>query len=110
MGGCGSGRPKTRERPLVEDCDVIDINLISKNGWIFYPLLGAIEIKDGKEYLSINYNKYWFGPRLDEIEIIELEKTFPHFGGERYWMRCPGCGKRVRIIYSPPHKTALDPF
>ena len=68
MGGCGSGRPKTRERPLVEDCDSIDIDLISKYGWMFYPLLGEIENKDNKEYLSINYNRYWFGPKLDLIE------------------------------------------
>jgi hypothetical protein len=73
------------------------------------PLFAEIENKDGKEYLSIDYNKYWFGPwfgpRLDLIEHIELEKTFPYFGGSRYWMRCPGCGKRVRKIYSPLHKT-----
>jgi hypothetical protein len=105
MGGSGSGRPKTRERPLVEDCDYLDIGFISKYGWTFYPLFGEIENKDGKEYLSINYNKYWFGPRLDLIEHIELEKTFPYFGGQRYWMQCPGCFKRVRKIYSPPHKT-----
>jgi hypothetical protein len=39
------------------------------------------------------------------IEHIELEKTSCNFGGQRYWMKCPGCGKRVRKLYSPPHKT-----
>ena len=105
MGASGSGRPKKRERDLIEECDSIDIGVISKYGWMFYPILGEIEEKDGKEYLSINYDKYWFGPRLDLIEHIEINKTFPYFGGSRYWMKCPGCGKRVRKLYSPPHKT-----
>jgi hypothetical protein len=105
MGGCGSGRPKTRDRILVEDCHSIDINEIAKYGWVLYPILGEIENVAGKEYLSIYYDKYWLGERLDLIEHIELEKTYPYFGGERYWMKCPGCGKRVRKIYSPPHKT-----
>ena len=34
-------------------------------------------------------------------------KTFPYFGGSRYWMKCTGCFRRVRKIYSPPHKTHL---
>ena len=33
MGGIGSGRPKTRDRPLVEDCDYLDISIISKYGF-----------------------------------------------------------------------------
>ena len=104
MGGCGSGRRKTRDRTLVEDCDSIDICFISEIGCSIYPILGEIENKDGKEYLLIDYNKYWFGPRLDEIENIELEKTFPHFGGERLWLKCPGCGKRKGKVYRPPPK------
>jgi hypothetical protein len=105
MGGPGSGRPKTRERTLVEDCHSIDINEIAKYGWVLYPILGEIENVDGKEYLSIYYDKYLFGKRLDLIEYIEITKTHPYFGGERYWMKCPDCDQRVRKIYSPSSKT-----
>ena len=94
MGGDGSGRPKTRERILVEDCDYLDISFISKHGFWFDPVFTEIETLDGKEYLTIYYNKYLFGPRLDLIEHIELEKTYPYFGGERLWLKCPGCGKK----------------
>jgi hypothetical protein len=105
MGGCGSGRKKTRERELVENCDSLDISVISQYGWSFYPIFGKTEKVDDKEFLLINYNKYWFGKRLDLIEHIEIEKTYPYFGGSRYWMRCPGCEERVQKIYSPPTKT-----
>jgi hypothetical protein len=105
MGGDGSGRRKTRERTLVEDCDYIDITFISKSGGTLYPILAEIIKTDSKEFLAVYYNTYWFGPRLDKIEYIELEKTYPFFGGSRYWMKCPGCDERVRKIYSPPKKT-----
>jgi hypothetical protein len=99
------GRHKTSERTLVEDCDSLDISFISKYGLTIYPVLAEIENVDGKEFLWINYRKYWFRPRLDLTEYIEIEKTFPYFGGQRYWLKCPGCGKRVRKIYRPPLKT-----
>jgi hypothetical protein len=98
------GRSKTRERDLVEDCDSLDIALISKYGFAIYPVIAEILNTDSKEYLAINYNKYWFGPRLDLIEYIEIVETYPFFGGKRLWLKCP-CGRRVRKIYSPPNKT-----
>ena len=105
MGGYGSGRPKTRERTLVEDCDYLDIMLISEIGCSIYPVLGEFESIEGKDFFCIYYNKYWFGPRLDLIEYIEIEKTFPNFGGERLWLKCPGCDRRDRKLYSPPSET-----
>jgi hypothetical protein len=105
MGGCGSGRPKTRERTLVEDCDYLDIGPISKYGWSLYPVFGEIESIEGKDLFCIYYNNYWFGKKLDLIEYIEIETTFPNFGGERYWFKCLGCGKRVKKLYSPPSES-----
>jgi hypothetical protein len=104
MGGCGSGRQKTRQRTLVEDCDYLDIGFLSKKGFWFDPVFTEIETLDGKEYLSIYYNKYLLGPRLNIIKHIEIEKTSPYFGGERLWLKCPGCDKRVRKVYRPPSK------
>jgi hypothetical protein len=52
-----------------------------------------------------NFNCRRAGIIIDVHQHIELEKTYPYFGGQRYWMKCPGCFKRVRKIYSPPHKT-----
>ena len=105
MGGPGSGRPKTRDRTLVEDCDYLDIGPISKNGWSFYPVFGEIESIEGKDVFCIYYKNYWFGKKLDLIEYIEIEKTYPYFGGERYWFKCPDCGENAQKIYSPSSKT-----
>ncbi|WP_201566011.1 hypothetical protein [Psychrobacter sp. CMS30] len=30
---------------------------------------------------------------------IELSKTAPHYGGSRYWFRCPSCSNRVAVLY-----------
>ena len=43
MGGMGSGRKKSRERDLVEDCDSLDIGFISKYGFTIYPVLAELE-------------------------------------------------------------------
>jgi hypothetical protein len=104
MGGYGSGRPKSRERQLVEDCDYLDISIISKYGFWFDPVFTEITTLDGKEYLSIYYNKYLLGPRLNLIKHIEIEKTSPYFGGERLWLKCLGCGEKKRKVYRPPSK------
>ena len=98
MGGIGSGRPKSSKRPLVEECDVLDISRFTRGGWSLNPLFGIIDEKDGKKYLEINYHTYWLGPGDYEREDILLEKTYPYFGGYRYWMICPGCSNRVKKL------------
>ena len=105
MGGLGSGRPKERDRELIENADSLDISFISKYGLTIYPVLAEIEKVDDKEILTINYSKYWFGKRLDLIEYIEIVKTSCNFGGSRSWLKCPDCGRRCRKIYSPPSQT-----
>ena len=107
MGGYGSGRKKTRERELVEDCHSIDINHIAKYGFGLDPCFTEIEKSNGKEFLWIYYNSYLLGPRLNRQVYIEIDKTSPNFGGKRYWMKCPGCGKRVRKVYRPPSKISF---
>jgi hypothetical protein len=104
MGGPGSGRKKIRERSLIEDCDSLDISFISKYGLTIYPVFAEIENIDGKEFLWIHYNTYLFGPRLHKKVYIEIETTYPNFGGKRYWLKCPDCHRRVQKIYRPPMK------
>jgi len=104
MGGYGSGRKKTRERELIENCDYLDISIISKYGCWLLPTYTEIEHMDGKDYLWIHYNKYLYGPRSSLIKYIEIVKTYPAFGGERLWLKCPGCSKRARKVYRPTSK------
>ena len=36
----------------------------------------------------------------DVREVIRLERTPCHYGGERIWCRCPRCGSRRAVLYS----------
>ena len=65
MGGCGSGRPKTRERELIENCQWLDIGFIYKYGLTFYPIYAFIENEDDKEFLFLDYNTNWFRSKLN---------------------------------------------
>jgi len=44
------------------------------------------------------------GSKQDYSYLVGLARTFPHFGGVRYWFVCPlvGCGRRVGVLYLPP--------
>jgi hypothetical protein len=35
------------------------------------------------------------------ISNIHLASTATEFGGRREWFKCPGCGRRARIVYGP---------
>ena len=46
--------------------------------------------------------RYWsndFGESVQVQSIVTLETTHPHFGGVRWWFRCPLSGKRSRVLY-----------
>lgn len=36
------------------------------------------------------------------VQRIELAFTVPHFGGRRWWMRCPVTDSRARTLHLPP--------
>ena len=41
--------------------------------------------------------------RLAEgLEVFRMETTSPNYGGERWWLLCPGCGERRAIAYLRP--------
>lgn len=48
-------------------------------------------------------------------DTIALEATQPHYGGVRWWLRCPVTGRRASKLYLFPgqqqfcHRTGLDP-
>jgi hypothetical protein len=98
MGGLGSGRPKTRERELIENCQFLDIDFISKNGGTFYPIYAYIKNEDDEEFLFLDYSINWFRLKLDFVD-----KTYPYFGGTRRWIIC-NCGKRVKKLYRPSNR------
>ena len=38
------------------------------------------------------------------VQVITLVTTTPHFGGCRWWFRCPARGDRVRVLYLPARR------
>lgn len=36
-----------------------------------------------------------------KVAVVRLTTTKPHFGGRRFWFRCPGCRGRARVVYHP---------
>jgi hypothetical protein len=101
MGGAGSGRIQSRERELIENCDSLDIAFISRLDYTFFPVYASIETDSGREFLFIDYNTSIIGPRFNLIDRFELTKTNPYFGGERNWIICNNCKRRVRKLYRP---------
>jgi hypothetical protein len=101
MGGPGSGRHKTKERELIENCQWLDITFISKQRCTFYPIYAFIKKENDNEFLFLDYSINWFRLKLNFIDKMEIDKTYPYFGGSRNWIICNGCGKRVRKLYRP---------
>lgn len=118
MGGYGSGRPK--EKVAVEDCRALDLGLLERDGAFVPNYVGVVRWRRGDCNLgSIGYRveqsqgdrlwlllDYVWGEAKEHVVIpVALETTRPHFGGVRWWGRCPlavggvACNRRVRKLY-----------
>ena len=115
MGGLGSGnrRPRWGAKPLVEDCDALDVNWLNRQGWLKGRHIGQLTWTRGKhttarigvitspskvalfyyyrDALSAKWEPVWYS--------VQLTWTPCHFGGRRPWFVCPGCGRRVAKLY-----------
>lgn len=51
---------------------------------------------------------YWgrdrFGQSMKFAYVVGLDNTPCHYGGKRWWFRCPECGRRCRVLYIPPNE------
>jgi hypothetical protein len=105
-------------RALVEQSLALDVRAIvretrrTQTGPHYARSSGVVRWKRGERDDSIGYAIDVEGRSL-EVEYtvrkgepirerIRLETTTPHFGGLRWWTRCPGCGSRVAILYDAP--------
>ena len=121
MGGIGSGRQFGAGgygRPTTEGLRSIDIRKLNKKGALAPGKQGELSwitnLADGSEKVATigfkvtNSNmKLFFSRRVDgeDWEDVEqgiyLDRTPCNFGGYQKWFRCPGCGRRVAILYGP---------
>ncbi len=118
----GNIRPRHSDTPLVGDCITLDL------AWI----MRLAPIREGQAgYGAVNWHGVdnaigTLRFRLDLREaatarlilrfrittpngnlkpmqqVIALTSSLQHFGGRRWWMRCPVTGQRVRVLHLPP--------
>ncbi|MBW2275006.1 MAG: hypothetical protein JRG96_17205 [Deltaproteobacteria bacterium] len=124
MGGFGSGRIEAGGRRVVDDALIFDIDRLKRRGelepytscfgsWVWY------ERPSGRRLATVGYEldteatygtlrlRYTVSSRrragsLHRDYVIDLVTTRPHFGGLRWWFRCPVSGRRVRKVYAHP--------
>ena len=99
MGGSGSGTKYGRKKLTLNDLPAIDAAVIK------------VRLREG-HFFTMTWNndlRLSFradGSTLHALDIgqrIEVERTACHFGGERFWFRCPYCESRRRVLYIYRH-------
>ena len=128
MGGFGSGRIRWSTRATVEDSISLNISKLFQRG-IIGPWSGGgtllwRSVETGEESCSVGF---WvdaedeeqvilnlkYAVTRDDVktdikEAVRLTYTRPHFGGKRWWFRCPlkkngkVCNTRVGRLHLPP--------
>jgi hypothetical protein len=123
MGGIGSGRVwyggagGAGGKYATEDFRSIDIRWLKKQGYlkpgISRILSWSITKSDGEtkqtgsiiyhmeeDRMILSYRSRVNGGQWAEVEqVIRFDRTPCHFGGFREWFLCPGCGRRVAVLY-----------
>ena len=85
------GRPRSSDRGLVEDCLEADAANFERPR----PKLACEGFQKPTATLTTDL------PNLKKVtQTVGLEVTRPHFGGVRYWFRCPGCHAKRRKLYA----------
>ena len=120
MGGYGSGRHAGKV--LADNCLALDLGMMIRTGlavpgqdttgtlhWScrgepFGSLAYTAEMADrARACLILSFTRTVDGQQNRYRQVVRLDSTRPHFGGERWWMLCPYSGRRVRMLYKPPH-------
>lgn len=112
MGGYGSGRTAYRSTGTCDDHKRLDIRAIHRRGLLTGRLpfswqwsrkgepCGSIQIWPGDNTVTLHYRIRSNDAAWTEMqESVSLDWTAPHLGGQRPWFLCPGCGRRVAILY-----------
>lgn len=102
--------PRPTSRPKVEHCRSLDVRNLARKGvlsrsaiayvdWAWTNAAGDVTASLGMvgrpESLELNYS-VGGGPCS---QVIRLERTACHLGGERVWFLCPRCDQRCALLY-----------
>lgn len=117
MGGYGSGQ-RWRSKPQTDAALPLDVRWLARTGLIQPGIVAWMPVRwtrngtpDGSitasydarrpDELLLAYRTRALGDTTwtEVHEVIPLEWTPCHYGGERVWCRCPGCGSRRAVLY-----------
>jgi hypothetical protein len=117
MGGFGSGR--YGGQPTVESGLTLDINRLLRQrnivpgGYRAGSLIWS-KVATGEKLATIGYEASLLDPDDAWVRLrysangdpqdyrVRLATSSCHFGGRRWWWRCPSSGRRVAKLYLPP--------
>ena len=113
MGGYGSGLwTRSNAKVTTESQRRVDIRYMRSRGmlqsgnagilsWIWNGRQnGSVRYRVERERLTLEYRYRLPGGEWEEVEeVIGLDRTACNFGGERIWMLCPLCHRRVLLLY-----------
>jgi hypothetical protein len=122
MGGCGSGNYyRCNTERTLDEYRNLDINRMMKMGAIRDGCVNSgnwlwVDKKTGKKNSEIGYEcnaldkadsylrlSYKFTDTDHSVDYkIRLVRTYPRYGGVRFWFICPERGKRVAKLYLIP--------
>lgn len=118
MGGIGSGRRSRHNgNPVTSEATPLDVRKIAREGllvpgssfswrWLANgQKVAGISIRvESDQSMLLSFHKRGTD---DVVEQRVQTQTSPcHLGGQRYWLTCPKCGKRVAVLYAPGHTFA----
>ncbi|MDR1945868.1 MAG: hypothetical protein LBQ51_01695 [Desulfovibrio sp.] len=112
MGGLGSGNRWQSGKHTTSYMRRLDIRRIQHDGllvpgnvfrWCWSrngEQVASINIRVAEDALFLNYRCRSDGGDWEDMSFpVALDWTACHMGGRRVWFRCPGCGRRVAILY-----------
>ena len=113
MGGPGSGRWYRWQgtRTTLEEVYRLDVRGLHRHGYLDrWPRLvtwsrreqpnGSVSIAlvDGRLVVEYRCRRHGTDTWEDIRQVIPLDWTPCHYGGQRPWFRCPGCQRRVAVL------------
>lgn len=113
MGGLGSGTwHRFDKQETIEELKLIDIRFLKKIGILNSYRSGQLSWSINSQpsgtvgysctpdfiKLKFNYRRSSFSEWLPVEQCVYFDKTLCNYGGERYWLLCPNCNRRVGIL------------
>ncbi len=113
MGGPGSGNwYRWDKRTTLDEVKRLDVRWLHRQGylqpWVRATVTwhqgehetGSVRVAMVDGHLAVEYRSRRRGTEAweDVRQVITLDWTPCHYGGQRPWFRCPGCRRRVAVL------------